>query len=316
MEPGPLISICIPAYKQVDFLQRLLDSICIQTFRDFEVILTDDSPDHAVAGLVSKFNPVMPIRYIKNPVALGTPENWNEGIRQARGTWIKLMHDDDWFAGPDSLEAYATAIRQFPAAEFIFSAYEDQYLDTGRKQQMLLPAYRYRKMKQNPVSLISRNIVGPPSVLIHRKKDDIYYDDALKWLVDIDFYIRFLQHTRSAYIRRVLVCVGLSQAQVTATCFGNKYVEIPENFYLLHKIGRGALKNIMLYDAWWRLLRNLGMDSPEAIRAAGYSGPLPATILSMMAWQKRFPAKILQLGVVSKTGMLLHYICNYPKIAR
>ena len=82
MEPGPLISICIPAYKQVDFLQRLLDSIRTQTFRDFEVILTDDSPDNAVADLVTAFSTALPIRFIKNPVALGTPENWNEAIRR------------------------------------------------------------------------------------------------------------------------------------------------------------------------------------------------------------------------------------------
>ncbi len=316
MEPGPLISICVPAYKQVDFLQRLLDSIRTQTFRDFEVILTDDSPDNAVADLVAIFNTSMPIRFIKNPVALGTPENWNEAIRQARGSWIKLMHDDDWFAGPGSLQAYADMIRASPAADFIFSAYEDQYLDTGRRQKIFLPAFRYKKMQQDPVSLISRNIVGPPSVIIHRKKEALYYDQELKWLVDIDFYIRFLADTRSAYIRQVLVCVGLSQAQVTASCFGNKYVEIPENFYLLGKIGWAALKNIMLYDAWWRLLRNLGIDSPEAIRDAGYRGPVPAVILSMMTWQKRLPAGFLKQGVISKTGMLLHYICNYTKITR
>ena len=40
-----LISICIPAYKHPDFLKRLLDSISIQSFRDFEVIISDDSPD-------------------------------------------------------------------------------------------------------------------------------------------------------------------------------------------------------------------------------------------------------------------------------
>ncbi|MGZ5190970.1 MAG: glycosyltransferase family 2 protein, partial [Flavisolibacter sp.] len=36
----PFVSICIPAYKRPDFLIRLLDSIRVQTFKDFEVIVT------------------------------------------------------------------------------------------------------------------------------------------------------------------------------------------------------------------------------------------------------------------------------------
>ena len=48
MHESPLISICIPAYKRIDYLQKLLDSISIQTFKDYEVIVTDDSPDESV----------------------------------------------------------------------------------------------------------------------------------------------------------------------------------------------------------------------------------------------------------------------------
>ena len=40
----PLISICIPAYKRAAFIKRLLDSIAIQSFQDYEVVITDDSP--------------------------------------------------------------------------------------------------------------------------------------------------------------------------------------------------------------------------------------------------------------------------------
>ena len=38
------ISICIPAYKRSDFVKRLLNSIAIQTFKNFEVIVSDDTP--------------------------------------------------------------------------------------------------------------------------------------------------------------------------------------------------------------------------------------------------------------------------------
>jgi glycosyltransferase involved in cell wall biosynthesis len=52
MDDFPLISICIPAYKRIEFLQRLFDSIAIQTYKGYEVIITDDSPDEVVATFV------------------------------------------------------------------------------------------------------------------------------------------------------------------------------------------------------------------------------------------------------------------------
>ena len=107
-----LISICIPAYSRVAFLQRLLASIAVQTFKDFEVIITDDSPGSDVQEVCSRYADAFPLIYYKNEPALGTPENWNEGIRRASGKWIKLMHDDDWFATPGALQQFAHATQQ------------------------------------------------------------------------------------------------------------------------------------------------------------------------------------------------------------
>jgi glycosyltransferase involved in cell wall biosynthesis len=92
----PFISVCIPAYKRTEFLKRLLDSLMIQNFKNFEVVITDDSPGNDVKTLVQGYSE-LPIKYFRNEHALGTPENWNEGLRQAKGGWIKIMHDDDWF---------------------------------------------------------------------------------------------------------------------------------------------------------------------------------------------------------------------------
>ena len=69
------ISICIPAYKRIDYLKRLLCSIEIQKFKDYEVIISDDSNDDSVAALLKNFNGRFEIKYFKNEKALGTPAN-------------------------------------------------------------------------------------------------------------------------------------------------------------------------------------------------------------------------------------------------
>ena len=47
----PLISICIPAYNRTTYLKRLFESIVDQVFKDFEVIVSDDSPNDSVKDL-------------------------------------------------------------------------------------------------------------------------------------------------------------------------------------------------------------------------------------------------------------------------
>jgi glycosyltransferase involved in cell wall biosynthesis len=314
MTEKPLISVCIPAYKNIEFLRRLLDSIAIQTFHDFEVVVTDDSPGSAINELCGAYNGRFPIRYFRNARPLGSPENWNEAIRRSEGKWIKIMHDDDWFAGENSLSEFAQAIGDHPEANFIFSAYRDIFLDEDRSRPMYLPRVRYKAFLRNKTILFGRNIVGPPSVVLYRRLPPVPFDPTVKWLVDIDFYIRYLETGRPVYIDKILVNVGLGKAQVTRDCFRQRVVEIPENFYLLNKVGYRNLKNILVYDAWWRLMRNLEIRRKEDITGSGYSGRIHPVILSMVKWQSRLPLDFWKVGALSKAGMFLNYLFNYHNI--
>ena len=106
-------------------MQRLFVSIESQTFKNFEVIVTDDSNDESVEIFVNKYSKAFKIGYYKNLKTLGTPENWNEAIRKSNGKWIKLMHDDDWFADVDALKIFYESTLQNPDCSFIFSAYNN-----------------------------------------------------------------------------------------------------------------------------------------------------------------------------------------------
>ena len=309
-----LISICIPAYKRIEFLKRLLDSIQIQEFRNFEVVVTDDSADEGIKRMCDHFQEHFPISYYRNQQPLGTPENWNEAIRKAKGNWIKLMHDDDWFGDEKSLGYFAEAITSNPACSFIFSAFRNIDLQSGKMEDILVDSFRYKMLLKDPASLVSQNIIGPPSVILHKNDRRVFYDNKLKWLVDIDFYIRSLMGRTPVYINRVLVFVGIGEFQVTADCFGQRPVEIPENFYLLNRAGIHHLKNIMVYDAWWRLMRNLKITHESEIVASGYTGRVPHAISSMIRTQRILPAVLLNNGTFSKSFMFLHYLIHYRGI--
>ena len=295
------ISICIPAFKRTDFLKRLLDSVAIQTYQDYDVIVSDDSASEEVEALCNSYLGRMNLKYYKNSPALGTPENWNEAIRKATGNWIKLMHDDDWFADCTSLQKFANAIDK--SADFVFAAYNNVFEDTGAKKVILSNSFRQRAMLKNPVTLIADNIIGPPSVVMHRNDQKHWYDKNVKWVVDMEFYIRFLQTANCYYIDEPLINVGLNKEQVTQYTFGIPEVHLKENFYLLNKVGEKSLANIIVFDAWWRLLRNFKVKNLSYIREIGYDGPIPKKIVQIISFQNKIPSFIVKSGVLSKILM-------------
>ena len=318
MEEAVFISICIPAFKRVAFLKRLLDSIESQTYRQFEVVVTDDSPDNQVSDLCSSHPLSASIRYYKNQVKLGTPENWNESIRKAKGGWIKLMHDDDWFLNPDALKTFIMAVKGNPSTSFFFCEYTNVFLDSAHRPDAKVHLTRewQQKLENDPKTLLSSNRIGPPSVVLHKNTPDILYDSTLKWLVDIDFYIRFLQYSKPLLIKQNLIAVGLGEDQVTQQVFRNPKVEIPENLYVLNKIGVPSLRNVIVFDAYWRFIRNLNIRHLTQIREAGYQGHVPDVIESMIRFQSSIPRTILKTGIFSKFFMTVQYVTLYAKLSR
>jgi glycosyltransferase involved in cell wall biosynthesis len=305
---GVFISICIPAYKRRDNLKRLLYSIFIQKFKDFEVVISDDSPDDTVKDVVNEFKGI-PINYYKNEKALGTPANWNFAISKASGQWIKIMHDDDWFIDEHSLSTFANAVKSTPG-KFIFSGYYDVF-ESGEKRLALFPQGWKNRLIRNPVTLLAKNVIGPPSVILVHRSIKEKYDERMKWRVDIDFYIRLLLAQKDfQQITEPLIYVGIGSTQVTKSCLNNPSVELPEGWLLLKKYGVKRLKDIRLYDAWWRIIRNTNIRSRDQLATYVEEGEWPAAIKRMADFQSLIPVTILKTGVFSKIFMTLSYLIN------
>lgn len=305
----PLITICIPAYQRPEYLRRLLESIRIQDFRDFEIIITDDSPDDSVYQLSLAFSD-LPIQYFQNKPALGTPANWNKGISLAKGKWIKLMHDDDWFASEHALGVFALKAQQTDCP-FIFCAYQNQFEKKERIAEIKqFPSTWKKRIIRQPMTLLAYNVIGPPSVILVRADVEELYDEALKWRVDMEFYVRLLtKFQRFEYINQVLVNVGVSESQVTQSCIYNPAVELPEGQRLLMKHGSDTLQHLLVYDAWWRLLRNLEVRD-ETKLSAFTTATWPPAIQTMVRHLAKYPAGMLKFGPLSKLLMAISYLRN------
>ena len=95
----PFVSVIVAAYNSGEFLPRCLASLATQTFRDFEVIVVNSSPEKRTAEVVSRFPFV---RFFQSPDRLFPHAARNVGIEMARGSLFAFT-DADCQADPSWL---------------------------------------------------------------------------------------------------------------------------------------------------------------------------------------------------------------------
>ncbi len=303
----PFISICIPAYKRVADLERLLFSISQQSYKNFEVIITDDSPNDVVKDFITNYQHNFSLLYYKNTQALGTPENWNEGFRKANGDWLKLMHNDDYFANNDCLLCFVKAIEQQPKVDVFYSAFMFEDISNNKQDIIKCNAYDRWLLRLSPYHLLKRNYFGNPSCVLLKKSVPFFYDNRFKYIVDFAYYMELLLHNvKCSYLDKVLIHVGQNEGQVTHYTFKNKAVQMYENHILLEKMGTKALKNILAFDYYWRIYRNFKVQAINEI-SEFYDGEIHPVLKQMINFQNKIPAKLLQIGLLSKIFMFICY---------
>jgi len=263
----PKVSICIPAYKRVRCLRRALRSIALQTFEDYEVIITDDSPDDQVERAVEDCTLAANIIYHKNRKRLGPASNWDVAVRRASGDYVKMLLTDDWFTAETSLDRLVSMLDDEPKADFGFCS----SLNVSSQRAWVphsLTEEDLVTLTRQPTSLFFANIIGSPSATIYRRSHEMY-DGQLKWLLDIDFYVRYLESNPTVvFCPEPLVCVTANDGgQLSSQLAGNKFVELFEYTYLFDKLCRNDLNPIsdgyLMFFA--RLLRKHQVKSVEDI---------------------------------------------------
>jgi glycosyltransferase involved in cell wall biosynthesis len=296
---SPLVSICIPTYNQPDKLIYLLDSIRSQTFTSFEVLVSDDSNNDSVEHLCRKYEDLN-IRYIRNAPAKGTPENWNYAISQAKGTWIKIMHHDDYFYSESSLKKFVAYSNQHPEVEFIYCLTSILNHPSNRRAPYKIDTHILNAIVRIPAYLFHINVIGSPSVSFFRKADFESFNKNLKWLVDIEYYHRMILSKNVGRIDEMLVETIASESQLTRHMQGNPEFELTEFFYCYNtfysnadRINRKILNMRMFNLIWLYDIKNKnelnrfaqGIQVPKVLRFYFYLRIINARIANSLAYR-------------------------------
>lgn len=108
--PGesPLVSIIVPIYNHVDYLEQCLSSALNQTYPEIEVIAVDDgSTDPRVQEILNQWLDHPRLRLFANPVNRGIAETQNRALIESHGDIIGFLDCDDYLR----LDAVETGLR-------------------------------------------------------------------------------------------------------------------------------------------------------------------------------------------------------------
>ncbi len=297
----PRVSICIPAYRQIDYLRNTLHSVKVQSFDDYELIISDDTPDNSVQKLVASFEFDNRLQYFHNSVPLGSPENWNAAVRYAKGRYIKLLHHDDRLAHADALSKFVRMLDEHPEANFAFSASLVESAATTRTRVHCPTKDQLAAISSEPAKLFLGNVIGAPSATIYRNGLGIEYDRRMKWLVDVDFYIRVLEiNPQLIYTSEVLV-VTTSDAnhQITKACENNAELELYEHLLLYEKVSGKFLNQTNSLKVWFRLFERYRIYTLDDLERRGFRFTSHAKVLLanlidsyQKVWLRRVPYRV------------------------
>ncbi len=146
------------------------------------------------------------------------------------------MHHDDSFSEKNSLSEFVKALDNDQKAVLAFSN-SNVVHQNGTLRVHVPNESQLKKLKQDAVNLLSGNFIGAPSATIYRRKSSVEYDVNLKWLVDIDLYIRILKNNSFVHINKALTSTtDGAEHQVTSECLNNPNVELKENCYVFEKL--------------------------------------------------------------------------------
>lgn len=195
------ISVVIPFHFGMKnwqfFLTRCLKSIELQTFTDYEIIITKHGK---------------------------MAETTNSAIRKATGDIIKILYLDDYLAHEGTLKNIA---ENFKGGWLVTGCVHD-YGDGN-----LIGAHQAKYEGVLPSSNIL-NTIGSPSVVAIENKDPLLFDETMTWVLDIDYYYRLIQrYGPPTILDSYDIAIGCGEHQVTNIL--NDEAKRKEEEYLIEK---------------------------------------------------------------------------------
>ena len=108
----PFFSVIIPSYNHSNFIEKTINSVLKQTYKNYEIIIIDNYSTDSTKNILNKYKNKIICKKIHNLGIIAKSRNL--GIKISKGKWICFLDsDDEWFS--DKLKIVYEQISKYPA---------------------------------------------------------------------------------------------------------------------------------------------------------------------------------------------------------
>lgn len=198
----PLISIILPTYNGEKYIRATIESVLSQTVQNFELIILDDASEDATPEILREFSSNSRLRIFIFKKNVGQAKNWNRGIHNAKGRYIKFLGQDDLIQ-TNYLEEAVSILEQNSTVSLVCSfekpigtGYPDRNLNVMPGKGEISGVFVQKNLLENG------NWIGGPTAVMCRT--DVFkhiggFDTNLKCSLDYGLWIRILS-TGNLYV--------------------------------------------------------------------------------------------------------------------
>lgn len=219
MTAAPPVSVVVPTYNSETYVAATIESILAQTYVDFELVISDHASQDDTWAVVNEFASDPRVRLLTTEPGGGAERNWNRVTSAARGEMLKLVCADDLIY-PTCLAEQVVPLHEVPSCTVVASPRD--LIDANG--DVLLRARGLAGLQgvvpgSEAVRRTVRaggNIFGEPAcVLLRREVVDRVggWSSVNPYLIDVDMYVKSLQHGALAALPTTLAAFRVSNTQ-------------------------------------------------------------------------------------------------------
>jgi len=223
----PEVSIVIPVYNGMPYLELAIESALTQSYENIEIIVVDNaSTDGTTQWLKSCENPKLKVIYRSELQTAA--QNWTQAIQQATGTYTKLLCADD-LLDPEIVSNQVALLERNPNA--VMAASRRRIIDSqGRvlKQRHGLNGLGESESGSNALRkcfIAGTNVIGETAAVLFRSeiiKDVMPWHSRWPYVTDIATYARVLRSGDLVTDKRVQASFRIAATSWSASLLGEQ----------------------------------------------------------------------------------------------
>lgn len=259
----PKISIILPTYCRGNngLLERSIESVLNQRFKEFELIIVDDGSQDNTQNVVRKFlEEDNRIVYIRNNINSGMPAlRVNQGIIEARGKYICYQFDDDQWT-ENALEVLYGAISTKKEECVVYGKGEIIETDSGNRYVFGDVTEYHEIVKCNKI--INNAVIHNRSLCYKYGAYDCHL--IMRRLCDWDLWMRWMQEVPFYFIDELVSIIEAEcENSLGKTCVYD--INLTRMFFAHNRNKQLCLNNLPQY-----LIDDLSMIENQNIKEKAY----------------------------------------------